>query len=198
MAQVPPSSVKGIGFDATCSLTVTDANGEPVIVTRGDQLGQYGERNVVLWADHRAEEEAELINDTSSEILDLRWNVLRFFGSRNAWTLLFFRDANFSIYLLSDIGRHALFHANSPTFRTKSGAQTFFKRLDLGEFVERGYEPMGAVGGKVLTAGMPVVCPLLVHIFYNQGSATRDGWGPLLQDGRLSDTPAIDESQYRS
>jgi len=70
MAQVPPSSVRGIGFDATCSLAVTDVNGEPVIITRGDQLGQYGERNVVLWADHRAEEEAELINGTGSEVLE--------------------------------------------------------------------------------------------------------------------------------
>lgn len=70
MAPVPPSSVKGIGFDATCSLAVTDVNGEPVIVTRGDQLGQYGDRNIVLWADHRAEEEAELINGTGSEVLE--------------------------------------------------------------------------------------------------------------------------------
>lgn len=69
LAQVSPSSVKGIGFDATCSLAVTDANGEPVIITRGDQLGQHGERNIVLWADHRAEEEAELINGTGSEVL---------------------------------------------------------------------------------------------------------------------------------
>ena len=69
-AKVSPSAVKGIGFDATCSLAVTDVNGEPVTVTRGDQLGQHGERNVVLWADHRAETEAELINSTGSDVLD--------------------------------------------------------------------------------------------------------------------------------
>lgn len=92
VAQVSPSSVKGIGFDATCSLAVTDAsaNGEPVIVTRGDQLGQHGERNVVLWADHRAEKEAELINNTGSEVLGYvggTISVSRFLYSPNApWT----------------------------------------------------------------------------------------------------------------
>jgi len=67
---VPGSAVKGLGFDATCSLAVTDLEGEPVSVTKGDQLGQHGDRNVVLWADHRAEKEAEVINKTGSPVLD--------------------------------------------------------------------------------------------------------------------------------
>lgn len=69
-ANVLPSDVKGIGFDATCSLAVADANGEPVTVTKGDQLGQNGDRNIILWADHRAEKEADLINSTGSVVLD--------------------------------------------------------------------------------------------------------------------------------
>lgn len=69
-AKISPSNVKGIGFDATCSLAVTDFHGEPIVISRGDQLGKHGEQNVVLWADHRAEEEAELINSTGSEVLD--------------------------------------------------------------------------------------------------------------------------------
>lgn len=69
-SKVPGSAVKGLGFDATCSLAVTDLEGEPVTVTRGDQLGQLGDRNIVLWADHRAEKEADLINSTESVVLD--------------------------------------------------------------------------------------------------------------------------------
>lgn len=69
-SMIPPSAVKGIGFDATCSLAVTDLSGEPVIVTKGEQLGKIGDRNVILWADHRAEKEAELINSTGSVVLD--------------------------------------------------------------------------------------------------------------------------------
>ena len=69
-AKVAPEAVKGLSFDATCSLAVTDANGDPVVVTKGEQLGQIGDRNVILWADHRAEAEADLINSTGSKVLD--------------------------------------------------------------------------------------------------------------------------------
>jgi ribulose kinase len=69
-SKVPGSAVMGLGFDATCSLAVTDLEGEPVIVTKGDQSGRHGDRNVILWADHRAEKEAELINKTASVVLD--------------------------------------------------------------------------------------------------------------------------------
>lgn len=67
---ISPSSVKGLGFDATCSLAVSDFQGEPISITGGDQLGQNGDRNVILWADHRAEKEADLINSTGSVVLD--------------------------------------------------------------------------------------------------------------------------------
>jgi ribulose kinase len=67
---VSPKHVKGIGFDATCSLAVTNWEGEPIVVTRGPQLGELGERNIVLWADHRAEKEADFINATGSSVLD--------------------------------------------------------------------------------------------------------------------------------
>lgn len=69
-ANVDSSQVKGIGFDATCSLAVTDMNGDPVVVTSGERLGSIGERNIILWADHRAEAEADLINKSGSKVLD--------------------------------------------------------------------------------------------------------------------------------
>ena len=62
--------MRGIGFDATCSLAVTDLDGKGVSVTEGSELGVYGERNIILWADHRAEKEAEDINATGSVVLD--------------------------------------------------------------------------------------------------------------------------------
>lgn len=69
-AKVEPSLVKGLGFDATCSLAVSDENGDPVTVTKGKDLGKNGERNVILWADHRAEKEAEIINKSGSVVLN--------------------------------------------------------------------------------------------------------------------------------
>src|SRR6202040_3796490 len=49
-AAIPASAVKGLGFDATCSLVVLDAAGEPLTVSAsGDNR-----RNVIVWMDHRA------------------------------------------------------------------------------------------------------------------------------------------------
>lgn len=75
-SRVDPAQVKGIGFDATCSLAVTDTQGNPVTVTKGGELGKNGERNIILWADHRAEEEAKLINGTDSVVLDYVGGVM--------------------------------------------------------------------------------------------------------------------------
>lgn len=75
-ANVSPSDVRGLGFDATCSLAVSDFDGNPVTVTKGEQLGQIGERNIILWADHRAEEEALLINGTGNVVLDYVGGVM--------------------------------------------------------------------------------------------------------------------------
>jgi ribulose kinase len=69
-SKVSASNIKGLGFDATCSLAVTDLNGEPVVITGGETLGSAGDRNIVLWADHRAEKEAEIINSTESIVLN--------------------------------------------------------------------------------------------------------------------------------
>lgn len=66
---VGKEKIKGVGFDATCSLAVTDLQGNPVVVTKGDEIGSRGERNIVLWADHRAEKEADIINATDSLVL---------------------------------------------------------------------------------------------------------------------------------
>jgi ribulose kinase len=75
-SRIDPSDVKGLGFDATCSLAVTDMSGAPICVTDGKSLGLEGERNIILWADHRAEKEAELINSTGSGVLDYVGGVM--------------------------------------------------------------------------------------------------------------------------
>lgn len=64
-AAISPDAVKGIGFDATCSLVVLDESAEPLTVsTSGDDR-----RNVIVWMDHRATAEARSINDTQDDVL---------------------------------------------------------------------------------------------------------------------------------
>lgn len=73
---VSPEQVKGIGFDATCSLAVTDLEGRPISVSEQEKLGSPGQRNIILWADHRAEKEADEINQSGAEVLKFVGGVM--------------------------------------------------------------------------------------------------------------------------
>ncbi|MDU8500329.1 FGGY-family carbohydrate kinase [Pseudomonas syringae] len=70
-AGVAAEAIAGIGFDATCSLVVVTAAGDPVGV--GDSGDD--QRNVMVWMDHRATAEAIEITATGHP-------VLRYVGGR--------------------------------------------------------------------------------------------------------------------
>lgn len=69
-SNIDANSIRGIGFDATCSLAVfTHDTDEPVSVT-GPKFNESGnDHNVVLWLDHRPVEETKKINDTNHNLL---------------------------------------------------------------------------------------------------------------------------------
>ncbi|KAK5128561.1 hypothetical protein LTR85_003232 [Meristemomyces frigidus] len=74
---IDPNTIRGIGFDATCSLTVfNQETDEPVCVTgpRFDN-NDGNDRNVILWLDHRPIEETKKINATNH-------NLLRYVGGQ--------------------------------------------------------------------------------------------------------------------
>lgn len=67
---VDPKSIKGIGFDATCSLAVfTHDTDEPMPVTGPDFKNDGNDRNVILWLDHRPVQETNKINATEHKLL---------------------------------------------------------------------------------------------------------------------------------
>jgi D-ribulokinase len=64
-AKLKPADIGGIGFDATCSLVVLGENARPLTASpSGDD-----QRNVIVWMDHRAIEQAERINQTGHAVL---------------------------------------------------------------------------------------------------------------------------------
>ncbi|EAS29781.3 FGGY-family pentulose kinase [Coccidioides immitis RS] len=70
---INPGSIKGIAFDATCSLAVfAEDTDEPLSVT-GPNFDT--ERNIILWLDHRPVQETEKINATGH-------NLLRYVGGK--------------------------------------------------------------------------------------------------------------------
>jgi D-ribulokinase len=64
-ATISPDQVAGIGFDATCSLVVLGEGGQPLPVGPSEEAG----RDIIVWMDHRAVEQAERINATGHEVL---------------------------------------------------------------------------------------------------------------------------------
>nr|XP_009396981.1 PREDICTED: FGGY carbohydrate kinase domain-containing protein isoform X1 [Musa acuminata subsp. malaccensis] len=65
LASVVPEEVVGLGFAATCSLVAVDSDGSPVSVSwTGD-----ARRNIIVWMDHRAVNQAERINANNSPVL---------------------------------------------------------------------------------------------------------------------------------
>ncbi len=68
---VDAGAVAGIGFDATCSLVVLGDGGAPLAVGPSDDP----DRDIIVWMDHRAIDQAERINA-------LGHDVLRYVGGR--------------------------------------------------------------------------------------------------------------------
>lgn len=62
-AGIAPAEVAAIGFDATCSLVVRDAEGRPLSVAPDGEVGW----DTIAWLDHRAIEEAERLTALRGE-----------------------------------------------------------------------------------------------------------------------------------
>ncbi|CAI2508814.1 FGGY-family carbohydrate kinase [Serratia liquefaciens] len=71
-ADINPIQVKGLGFDATCSLVVLDKEGQPLTVSPSGRT----EQNIIVWMDHRAITQAERINATKHRVLDFVGGII--------------------------------------------------------------------------------------------------------------------------
>lgn len=64
-ANIDVKNVVGIGFDATCSLVVIGSGGAPLAVGSSEDP----DRNIIVWMDHRAVDQAERINALGHPVL---------------------------------------------------------------------------------------------------------------------------------
>jgi FGGY-family pentulose kinase len=64
-AKLEPSQIAAIGFDATCSLVVRDAQGKPVTVSVTGQ----DSHDTIVWLDHRAISQAEQLSASHHPVL---------------------------------------------------------------------------------------------------------------------------------
>jgi len=71
-AAIDAAAVRGIGFDATCSLVALDEDGKPVTVSPDGSDNQ----NIIVWMDHRAKDQAARINQGDYDVLKYVGNVI--------------------------------------------------------------------------------------------------------------------------
>jgi FGGY-family pentulose kinase len=72
-SKVPIEQIRGIGFDATCSLVVLNEQSDVPVAVGPDFSNN--DQNIILWMDHRAETQTKAINNTGH-------NLLRYVGGK--------------------------------------------------------------------------------------------------------------------
>jgi D-ribulokinase len=164
-AALPPSAVKGIGFDATCSMAVLDRAGNPLSVSpSGDD-----NRNVIVWMDHRATAEAREINDTQDP-------VLRYVGGavspemeipKLLWLRRHFPATYGKAGHFFDLADYLTFRATGSTARSacttackwnflahdNRWSGSYFERIGLGDLAADGFI---RIGQSIVTPGTPL------------------------------------------
>src|ERR1700674_909184 len=164
-AALPASAVKGVGFDATCSLVVIDAAGNPLTVSSsGDPL-----RNVIVWMDHRAMAEARQVNETQDD-------VLRYVGGSispemEIPKLLWLKRHLPSTYRAAghffDLADYLSFRATGSTLRSictlackwnylaheRRWSNSYFERIGLGDLAS---DSRAKIGNEIVAPGTPL------------------------------------------
>src|ERR1700723_2608772 len=162
---LPAGAVKGIGFDATCSLLVLDAGANPLTVsTSGDER-----RNVIVWMDHRAIAETRLVNDTHDD-------VLRYVGGsispemeipKLLWLKRHLPSTYHGAGHFFDLADYLSFRATGSTSRSictlackwnflaheHRWSRSYFDRIGLGDLASDNY---AKIGGEIVAPGTPL------------------------------------------
>jgi D-ribulokinase len=170
-AALPPSAVKGIGFDATCSLVVLDAAANPLTVSTSGEA----RRNVIVWMDHRAIAEARLVNDTHDDVL------LYVGGSispemeipKLLWLKRHLPSSYRSAGHFFDLADYLSFRATGSTARSictlackwnflgheRRWSDSYFERIGLGDLASDSY---AKIGNEIVAPGTPLAVGLTV------------------------------------
>ncbi|KAL2005910.1 hypothetical protein VTN00DRAFT_10403 [Thermoascus crustaceus] len=172
---INPSYIRGIGFDATCSLAVFNSDtDEPVSVT-GPNFDT--DRNVILWLDHRPVEETEKVNATNHNLLryvggkmSIEMEIPKVLWLKNHMPKELFDKCKF--YDLADALTHIATGNEKRSFcsvvckqgyvpvgvdgSVKGWQEDFLREIGLGDLVEDNFKRMGGVigvNGDYLSAG---------------------------------------------
>jgi D-ribulokinase len=157
-AGVDPASIGGIGVDATCSLVILGEGGAPLPVD--------ADRNIIVWMDHRATQQAARINALGHPVLDyvggvispemetpkllwLKENAPEVYAA--AWQFMDLTD--FLTWKASgDLSRSICTVTCKWTYLGHEGGwdASYFEKVGLGDLGEDGF---ARIGSRVVAAG---------------------------------------------
>ena len=174
---IAPAQVRGIGFDATCSLVVLDAATDAPISVCGDFSDPA--RNVMLWMDHRAGAETRAINATGHGLLryvgggmSIEMEIPKVLWLKKHMPAADFARAKF--FDLADALTHLATGADTRSFcsavckqgfvpvgvdgSVKGWQPDFLRAVGLGDLVDDGFARIGGGGDGTAwaSAGAPV------------------------------------------
>lgn len=164
-AGIDPSAVIGMGFDATCSLVVLGEGGTSLAVGPSENP----DRDIIVWMDHRAVDQAERINAMGHD-------VLRYVGGRispemetpkllwlkenrpetfaKAWQ--FFDLADFLTWKASgDLSRSTCTVTCKWTYLAHEARwdPSYFREIGLGALADEGF---ARIGTSIVEPGTPI------------------------------------------
>ncbi|QIW95772.1 hypothetical protein AMS68_001290 [Peltaster fructicola] len=176
---IDPNTIRGIGFDATCSLAVfREDTDEPVTVTGPKFDNADGnDRNVILWLDHRPVEETKKINATDHNLLryvggkmSIEMEIPKVLWLKNNMPKELFDKCKF--YDLTDALTHIATGSETRSFcsvvckqgfvpvgvdgSVKGWQEDFLTEIGLADLCEDNFKRMGGVdgvNGQYFTAG---------------------------------------------
>jgi FGGY-family pentulose kinase len=178
-AGITPEAVRGIGFDATCSLVALDSDDNPVTVSPSGSDNQ----NVIVWMDHRAIEQAKRINDMGHDVLQYVGGVIspEMESPKLLWlkenmpetwkrTVRFFDLPDFLVYratgtdvrsLCSTVCKWTYLGHEKPVHEGSVGRwdESYWREIGLGDLADENFarigqavRPMGEAVGEGLSA----------------------------------------------
>jgi FGGY-family pentulose kinase len=188
-ADIESGNVRGIGFDATCSLVALDESDRPVSVSPTGN----DEQNVIVWMDHRALEQTARINQGGHEVLRYVGGIIspEMESPKLSWlrenlpecwkrTRRFFDLADFLTYratgdetrsLCTTVCKWTYQGHLEPTIPDSVGRwdDSYWKSIGLGEMASEGYR---RIGSRIRPMGEPIAQGL------TEGSADDFGLNP--------------------
>uniref|UniRef100_A0A8C9MVV4 FGGY carbohydrate kinase domain containing n=1 Tax=Serinus canaria TaxID=9135 RepID=A0A8C9MVV4_SERCA len=163
---VDTSQIRGLGFDATCSLVVVDKQFQPLAVNSEGQ----SHRNVIMWMDHRAASQVKRINATQHRVLSYVGGAMsvEMQPPKLLWIKENLPESWEKVGYFFDLPDFLSWKATGVTARSlctvvckwtytadRGWDDTFWKMIGLEDLVKDKYEKIGVIGADVKGHNLP-------------------------------------------